>query len=106
MSGETRIDFKWVTVQWAGSSASGKTEIWTVRNSDNQALLGEIRWHGPWRKYTFVPAPLTVFEEDCLRDIANFVQDMTLNHRHGQIDEATAYAKARYADVLDQLKDR
>lgn len=80
MSGDT--DFRWITVSWAGASASGKTSIWTVRNSDNGALLGEIRWHGPWRQYTFVPAPFTIFEEECLRDIANFCQDSTISHRH------------------------
>lgn len=81
MNGETHIDFRWITVQWAGSSQSGKTEIWTVRNSTSMVLLGEIRWHGPWRKYAFVPAKFTVFEEECLRDIANFCQDSTIRHR-------------------------
>lgn len=102
---EADTNFRWITISWAGSSTSGKTQIYTVHNSDSGTLLGEVRWHGPWRKYTFVPAAFTVFEEDCLRDIADFCQDQTIAHRAGQIDAATAAAQVRYRDVLDRLKD-
>jgi len=33
------------------------------------------------RKYSFFPSNSTVFEEDCLRDIAMFVQHKTQEHK-------------------------
>lgn len=72
---------KWVTASWAGRTASGKTEIWTLGNTDNGSHLGHVRWHGPWRKYCFFPAPDCIFEEDCLHDIAHFIEQQTRSHR-------------------------
>lgn len=54
-------------------SKTGKTYIWDVLSMENDKL-GEIRWFGRWRKYAFNPAPLTTFEQDCLRKIADFCE--------------------------------
>jgi hypothetical protein len=43
--------------------------------------LGVVKWYAPWRKYCFYPHPHTIFEEVCLRDIAQFVQDRTAEHK-------------------------
>lgn len=72
---------KWIEIVLACKSPSGKTNIWSVGNTDNGSRLGEVRWHGPWRKYSFFPAPGCIFEEDCLRDIATFVETATKEHR-------------------------
>jgi len=54
-------------------SASGKTKVWrVVSNADDS--LGEIRWFGRWRKYAFYPEIFTVYEQDCLRKIADFCE--------------------------------
>ena len=37
-------------------------------------ILGAIKWYAPWRKYSFFPQPHTVFEKDCLREIADFCE--------------------------------
>lgn len=72
----------WITFSHAGRSKSGKTEIWIVHPKDNpHATLGMISWYSPWRKYVFSPAPGTVFEEDCLRTIAEFVEAQTRQHK-------------------------
>ena len=64
-----------------------KTRIWRVRNKGNKSILGEVKWYGPWRKYAFFANPvvtLNVFEETCLRDIAEYVENATRNHKHGR----------------------
>ena len=61
-----------------------KTRIWRVRNKGDTSILGEVKWYGPWRKYAFIVncvGTTNVFEEDCLRDIANFVEEATLDHK-------------------------
>lgn len=74
---------RYITFDWAGQSASGLTQIHRVVNYTNDPrgeTLGRIRWFGRWRKYAFEPAPNTIFEQDCLRDIAAFCEDLTAAH--------------------------
>lgn len=74
----------WITFEHAGKSKSGKTHEWRVQPKDNGALaacIGVVKWYGPWRKYTFQPYSSTVFEQDCLRDIADFCEKVTREHK-------------------------
>ena len=64
-----------------------KTKIWRVRNKENDSILGEIKWYGAWRKYAFfanVVADNIIFEQVCLRNIADFVEKATLKHKSGR----------------------
>ena len=75
---------KWVQFTDERPSPSGKTKGWHVRTKDGRTLLGYVFWHAPWRKYVFAPAADTIFEQDCLRDIADFVQFQTIEHRNNK----------------------
>lgn len=57
------------------------TMRWELRSQAGAHLLGEVRWHAPWRRYCFYPAGGTLFEQDCLRDIAEFIEVKTQLHR-------------------------
>ena len=58
-------------------SLSGKTKIWIIRTKEGNAVLGTIKWFANWRYYGFYPESETVFEQQCLRDIANFCEEQT-----------------------------
>jgi hypothetical protein len=74
---------KWIKAVWVRKSPSGKTNVWEMRTTDYHHLLGEVRWYSPWRKYAFFPAAECVFEQDCLRDIAAFIEEATMEHKRG-----------------------
>jgi len=57
-----------------------KTSVWAVLTIDGTKNLGHVSWYPAWRKYSFYPNPQTVFEWQCLRDIAEFCQDNTAHH--------------------------
>ena len=65
------------------TSESGKTQIWEVTAKSDGFNLGQVRWFGRWRKYSFFPAPECVFEETCLGDVAEFIKWATHTHKHG-----------------------
>lgn len=44
-------------------------------------LLGDITWFSRWRKYSFNPRVGTIYEETCLRDIAEFISSETRRQR-------------------------
>jgi hypothetical protein len=59
-----------------------KTLQWEVRPvADAGNPLGEVRWYGRWRKYCFFAEPSTIYEQDCLRDIAQFCEEKTKEFR-------------------------
>lgn len=61
---------------------TGKTKRWEVVTKDGGTVVGRISWYGPWRKYTLQPGYPTVWEQDCLRAIAEFIEQQTAVHKN------------------------
>jgi hypothetical protein len=58
---------------------TGKTQIFEVCANDNSnTKLGMIKWRSGWRKYAFFPQTDTLFESQCLRDIATFLDQLMI----------------------------
>jgi len=76
-----RTDGTHVTFVNCGQLESRKTNGYMVNAKEGSALLGWITWHGAWRKYAFHPSAGTIYEETCLRDIAEFCEQETKAHR-------------------------
>lgn len=62
-------------------SPKAKTFIWAVMNKHDEVFLGSVKWFSRWRCYSFFPATDTIFEKDCLRDIADFCVLQTDEHK-------------------------
>lgn len=68
-----------------------KTRTWEVWSKAHEAggkpgetgasALGTVKWYGAWRCYAFFPAPNTLFEKNCLRDLAQFCEARTVEHK-------------------------
>jgi hypothetical protein len=55
-----------------------KTNLYGVWNNDEpDHPLGSILWNSGWRKYVFRPLAGTVYEETCLREISQFIEEET-----------------------------
>ena len=67
---------KWIYFNKEPRVEGRKTDTYTVWAREGNALLGVIKWFGNWRRYSFFPAVDTVFEETCLRDIADFCKEI------------------------------
>lgn len=65
----------------SGTSESGKTKQWLVESNGTGTILAAIRWFGPWRKYTVQFSSQTVFDQACLREIADFIETQTREHK-------------------------
>ncbi len=61
-----------------------KTNVWLVQTKDGEDL-GEVKFWPRWRKYSFFPLPNTLYEQDCLWDIADFVAKKSLEHRNSHV---------------------
>ncbi len=72
---------KWIEFRWLRNSESGKTQVWEITDTKENVLLGYVEWFGRWRKYAFRPLSFTYYEQDCLRDIAEFIELQTTVRR-------------------------
>lgn len=70
----------YITFRFERLSESGKTKRWVVESAEGQPIA-YVEWGGHWRKYIFFPLSCTIFEEVCLREIADFIQGETKAHR-------------------------
>jgi len=71
---------KWIVVEPIITPT--KTKAFRVLTKEG-APLGYIRFFPRWRKFSFYPDPYTLYETDCLRDIANFCEAETRAWREG-----------------------
>jgi hypothetical protein len=75
---------KYVCIELVGPSDSGKTEVHQVLTADRLVRLGMVSWYAPWRKYVFHPSGGTLYDPNCLRDIADSVDGLNRQHREGK----------------------
>ncbi len=72
---------KYLEASLSGASASGKTLRWALVPKAGGQPVGDVEWYAPWRKYCFTPRSGTVFDQGCLREIADFCEQRTQEHR-------------------------
>jgi hypothetical protein len=53
-----------------------KTNVYNVVNKESFRVLGEIKWHGPWRKYCFFPENNILFDSNCLKEVTTFIEKL------------------------------
>jgi hypothetical protein len=71
---------KWLKFVYLETTSSGKTKIWNVLTV-NGVMLCVVKWFSRWRQYSFFPEPYSVYERQCLRDIARFCEMETAQQR-------------------------
>lgn len=57
-----------------------KINVYAVRRDDETGraeLLGSIEWCGRWWQYVFSPEDYTQWNPECMRKIADFMEDRT-----------------------------
>lgn len=73
---------KYIDFQQRITSAKMKTLVWDVMTAGMYPiLLGQVRWYSQWRKYCFYPVGNSIYDDNCLTDIAKFCTDETSKHR-------------------------
>lgn len=70
---------KMLTFEPIPIEASRKTKIWIVNCGDHE--LGKVSWYAAWRRYCFYPWQSKVFDAACLREAADFCEQMTKEHK-------------------------
>jgi len=75
-----KLEYKYIRFQLVKHLP--KTDVYDVVIIDSGGVLGQVKWFPQWRKYSFFPVQCTVYEKQCLRDIANFCEQL-MEYRRG-----------------------
>jgi hypothetical protein len=61
-----------------------KTKIWSCF-AKTGPFLGSVRWWSHWRRYCFFPQPETLFDANCLWDIADWCASQTTEQKQKKV---------------------
>jgi hypothetical protein len=73
------MSYKWI--EFTLQHDTGKTKVYNCYNKEYGSLLGQVKWYAAFRKYSFFPENNIVFETQCLKDIASFLDKLTLERK-------------------------
>lgn len=72
---------EWIRFVEGSYAKPHATRIWAIVDTAG-ITIGWVKWWAAWRKYTFHPTVAhAVFDEACLRRIADFCEDETRKHK-------------------------
>ena len=72
----------WIRFEHFPPKPGRKTSHWIVKPKKlGEGMLGLVKWWPAWRKYVFFPVSDTLFEEDCLHAIAEFIDEETRKYK-------------------------
>lgn len=78
---------KYFTMERVPTKKKRKTSVWLCTNHDG-TLLGRVTWYAPWRRYVFdVVEEGLIFDTQCLRDIADFIDAQMARRQTGEEGE-------------------
>ena len=63
----------------------GVTKRWEIRAKQGSVLIGRVSWSTGWRRYVLQPGYPTEWEQDCLRDVADFLELRTREHKAARV---------------------
>jgi len=81
----TAAESKWVHFQGLPRKPGLKTDRWVAVGMKSGQRLGGVGWHSPWRRYVFWPLEGTLYDAECLHDIATFCLSQTKQHKATRI---------------------
>jgi hypothetical protein len=76
---------RWLRFDECSIPPNRKTKVWNIVSKEDGFILGSVFWYGPWRRFVFGPTMDhengTIYEERCLRCVAEFVETQTRSHK-------------------------
>jgi len=58
-----------------------KTNVYQIENKKSGDVIGIIEWYSVWRQYVIQPEFGCIFNDTCLKEIAEFLSELNKNHK-------------------------
>lgn len=68
--------YRFITIKQVDGEVFAKKPVYRIFNNRNtNSQLGIISYYTPWKEYVFSSQPECVFNNSCLRDVLDFVEN-------------------------------
>lgn len=69
--------YKFITIKQIDEEVFEKHPVYRILNNRIGTQLGIINFYKPWKEYVFSSQPECVFNNGCLRDVLDFIDNHT-----------------------------
>lgn len=76
-----KTESRWLDFRLQPGVPGRSTSKFNVHNVITGTVLGYIAWYPSFRKYAFYPVPETVYDAECLEDIAAKLRELMESHK-------------------------
>lgn len=74
--------YKYITIKQLSSEVFEGQPVYRIFNNRSNAQLGIISYYKPWKEYVFSSKMDCVFNNSCLRDVLDFIENnITINKK-------------------------
>jgi hypothetical protein len=67
--------YKFITIEQEGDEVFEGKPVYRIYNNRNNSQLGIISYYKSWKQYVFSSQPECVFNNSCLRDVLDFMEN-------------------------------
>lgn len=68
--------YKFITIRQVDGELFNKKPVYRIFNNRNvTSQLGIISYYNPWKEYVFSSLPECVFNNSCLRNVVDFIEN-------------------------------
>ena len=69
--------YKWITIKQEDDEVFEGRPCYRIFNNKNLSQIGIISFYKPWKQYVFSSQPDCVFNNSCLKDVLDFMENYT-----------------------------
>jgi hypothetical protein len=67
--------YKFIFIDQVDNEVFNKKPVYRIYNNRTKAHLGILSWHPPWKEYVFSSQPECIFNNSCMRDVLDFIEN-------------------------------
>jgi len=67
--------YKFITIEQVDSEVFDSKPVYRIFNNRNRAQIGIISYYRLWKEYVFSAKENCVFNNTCLRDVVDFIEN-------------------------------
>lgn len=68
--------YRFITIRQDSGEVFAKKPVYRIFNNRSNSQLGIISYYSPWKEYVFSSQPECVFNNSCLRDVLDFIENV------------------------------
>ena len=69
------MKYKYITVEQINNEIFEKHPVYRIYTNKRRGQIGVLSYYKPWKQYVFSSQPQCVFNNSCLKDVIDFLEN-------------------------------